>query len=274
MERAAEELRPRKADEGKPARQVWFLSGRAHWYQTVFCAWTFQRWSRFRVVPVILDDGSFDEEVQAKFARIFPDYLLYRRDDCNRKFAQEFPAMRYPMIHAVRKRQVLFRKLTKVFGRADEWRFLMDSDMLFFSEPREIDDLLEQGREIFVQRDCWESYGYSRALLERLAGRPLPEAVNIGIVQYNGARTDWDQVERWLTEMVTAEGMAYNVTQGTFATVLASQSIRFLDREQYRVIPRNPAAGEALPICGHYVADSKPWYFGQGWKKALELAGA
>lgn len=274
MERAAERLPPLPQVQNKPARQVWFLSGRKHWFQTAFCAWTFQRWSRLRVVPVIVDDGTFDTEVQEKFSKIFPEHILWKREDCNRRFAEEFPQEKYPMIHAVRERQVLFRKLTKAFGRADEWRFLMDSDMLFFSEPREMDQLLEQREVIFTQKDCKESYGYSQPLLERLAGGKLPKAINIGIVQYNGARTDWDRVETWLTEMISKEGIAYNVTQGTFAMVLARQKMQTLDAEAYKVYPNNPRTEDPLPVCGHYVADSKPWYFAKGWRKALELAEA
>jgi len=272
MEKAAERLPPLPVAENKPTREVWFLSGREHWFQTAFCAWTFQRWSRFRVVPMIVDDGTFDAEVQGKFAKVFPQHRLFKLDDCNRQFALQFPAEKYPLIQAVREKQVLFRKLTKGFGRADEWRFLMDSDMLFFSEPKEIDDLLAQRTEIFTQKDCVETYGYPRALLERLAGQKLPEAINIGIVQYNGARTDWDRVENWLTEVISKHGMAYNITQGTFAMILARQNVRTLPAEDYKVYPRAPRPGDPLPICGHYVADSKPWYFRQGWRKALELA--
>ena len=270
MERAAEQLRPPTAVQNKPVREVWFLSGRTHWYQTAFCAWTFQRWSRFRVVPVIVDDGTFDAEVQGRFAKVFPEHRLMAREDCNRRFTQEFPVSRYPMIHALRDRQVLFRKLTKVFGRADEWRFLMDSDMLFFSEPKEIDELLETRDTIFTQKDCQESYGYPKGLLERLAGAKLPEAINIGIVQYNGARTDWDRVEAWLLEIIAKEGIAYNVTQATFAMILAQQKIQHLDAVKYKVYPKNPRPEDPLPVCGHYVADSKPWYFGKGWRKAIK----
>ena len=68
-------------------------------------------------------------------------------------------------------------------------------------------------------------------------------------------------------------GRAYNITQGTFAMILAGKEVKKMDREKYKVYPRNPKKDEPLPVCGHYVADSKPWYFGQGWKKALELAG-
>lgn len=69
--------------------------------------------------------------------------------------------------------------------------------------------------------------------------------------------------------METAEGTLYNVTQCTVAMIIAGQSQLRLDHEEYKVWPANPEAGEGERVMGHYVLDSKPWYFGRAWQKSL-----
>lgn len=272
MEKAAERL-PACDTKGKnPELKVWFLSGKEHWYQTAVCAWTLQRWSAYKIIPVIVDDGSLSREIHESLMQQFPKLKAWSKQECDQKFAEMFPRKKYPKLSGWRERQVLFRKLTDVFGRGEEWRLLFDSDVLFYSQPAEMDALLHAKETIFCQKDCWESYGYPRPLMESLAGAKLPEAINIGILYFNGKFIDWDKVEHWVGELERRHGRAYNITQGTFAMILAGRDVKLLDQEDYKVYPRNPAKAEKPPVCGHYVADSKPWYFGKGWKKALEMA--
>lgn len=273
MEEAAKRLTAPDIQNKGAIHKVWFLSGKKHWYQTAFCAWTLQRHARFRIAPVIVDDGSFDGEARNNLSKTFPNFELWEKGECDLVFSQMFPAKNYPNLHNWRDRQILFRKLTDVYGRSKEWRLLLDSDILFFSRPKELEDLISETPGIFSQKDCWESYGYPRSFMESLAGAKLPEAINIGILNFSGKFIDWEKVEHWVGELEQHHGKAYNITQGTFAMILAGKEFNKMDGEKYKVYPHNPKSNEPLPVCGHYVADSKPWYFGQGWKKALELAG-
>ena len=194
MEEAAKRLNPPDIENKGAALKVWFLSGKKHWYQTAFCAWTLQRHTRFRITPVIVDDGSFDGEARANLSKIFPNFELWEKGECDLTFAQMFPAKDFQNLHSWRDRQILFRKLTDVYGRTEDWRLLFDSDMLFFSEPTELEHFLGEGQEIFCQKDCWESYGYPRPLMDSLAGAKLPEAINIGILNFTGKIIDWDKM--------------------------------------------------------------------------------
>jgi hypothetical protein len=268
MEEAARRLPPLPASEQREVRDIHFLCGREHWYQAAFCAWTYQRHSRYRIRPVVIDDGTMDAETEAAFCAVFPETVVRAKVTCDEKFKDSLPESQYPKVHAWRQRQILFRKLTDVFGFDNEWRLLFDADMLFFAPPVEIDNTLERRSEIMVQRDCWESYGYSRALTESLTGHTLPEAINIGMLLYNGRLTDWDRVEHWLGVLEDKEGRPYNVTQCMFAMLLAGRTIEVLDKEKYKVLARSPGRMVGGRIAEHYVADSKPWYYGYAWRLA------
>jgi len=268
MEEAASRLPPLAPSEQRDVRDIHFLCGREHWYQAAFCAWSYQRHSCFRIRKVVIDDGTMDAETEGLFRAVFPEVVVRSKAACDAKFEDDLPASKYPNVHAWRKRQILFRKLTDVFGTDDEWRLLFDADMLFFAPPVEIDNALERLANIIVQRDCWESYGYSRALTESLTGQKLPEAINIGMLLYNGRLTDWDRVEQWLGVLEAQEGRPYNVTQCMFAMLLAGKSVNVLDRDCYCVLPAAPRGLAAGRVAEHYVADSKPWYYSKAWRLA------
>ncbi len=269
MEEAAKRLPRLPAAEKRDVREIHFLCGRKHWYQAAFCAWTYQRHSRFRIRPVLIDDGTIDAETVALLQSVFPDARVKYKESCDKVFDQTFPPARYPNLHALRSRQKLFMKLTDVFGIDDEWRLLFDADMLFFAMPEEIDNVLQNPAGVLVQRDCWEAYGHSRKLAERLAGNTLPQAINIGMLLFNGRLTDWDLVEQWLGVLEDREGRPYNITQCIAAMILAGGEVRFLDRYKYCVLPKCPRRLETGRVAEHYVADSKPWYFGTAWHLAL-----
>jgi hypothetical protein len=272
MEAAAKTLPALPVSEPREVRDIHFLCGREHWYQAAFCAWSYQRHSRYRIRPVVIDDGTMDAETEDAFCAVFPEAVVRSKATCEAKFESSLPESQYPNVHAWRKRQILFRKLTDVFGADDEWRLLFDADMLFFVPPLEIDNALERLANIIVQRDCWESYGYSRALTESLTGQPLPEAINIGMLLYNGRLTDWDRVEHWLGALETKEGRPYNVTQCMFAMLLAGVDIEVLDKEKYKVLATSPDQPATGRIAEHYVADSKPWYYSHAWRLASHLS--
>lgn len=273
MEAAAWDLRPNfrpTSDAGKPVR-VWFLTGKNFWYQTAFCAWTFQVHSRHLLQPMILDDGTLESESIRGLKRLFPNAEIVLREDSDQQFEKVFDRDNFPNIHWIRSKQLLFRKLTDIHAGSDCWRLFLDSDMLFFDRPNEIDAWLSRTDQCIAQRDCWESYGYSRDLVERLCGENLPRKINIGIFGLNGTMIDWEKVEFWLAQMFKTEGAKYNVTQCTVAMLMATQRLTVLDQEKFKVWPGTPDTLLKEAVLEHYVADSKPWYFGRAWKKALAV---
>ncbi|QJE94282.1 glycosyl transferase [Luteolibacter luteus] len=258
-------------EAGKTGKEVeiWFLTGRNHWYQTAFCAWTLAKHSRHRIRPVILDDGTLEDSQISQIRRIFPQTVVHRKTDCDARVDALLPREEFPNIRRWRDRQLLFRKLTDIHAGSSEWRLFLDSDMLFFAPPVAIDDYLDNPSGCIVQADCWESYGYSRTLVESLCGHTLPKAANIGIFSLNGDSIPWKEVDGWLAKMEEAEGTRYNVTQCTSAMLMSGLDYQILDKEDYKVHPVRPGPSHTPRILEHYVSDSKPWYLGKAWRTTL-----
>lgn len=275
MEEAALSLPPVRTldrrDQDKVVK-LYFMTGAAHWYQTAFCAWSYSLYSDFIASPVIISDGTLLESHTVALNNIFPSAIVLSDEFCRDLRNSLLPPQKYPVIHQVVSRQLLFRKLTDVFCASSDNRLFLDSDMLFYRHPGLIDQFLVSGTKPLVQADCWESYGYSRELCERLTGgRSLPIAINIGVLGMKGSLIDWDMVEYWLGEMIAAEGWKYNITQCTAAMILSYTDVDILPANVYQVLPKSPSTARPLRILEHYVSDSKPYYFQKAWRGLLGI---
>lgn len=250
--------------------ELWFMTGARHWYQTAFCAWSFALHSDCRIRPIIIDDGTLKDSHIDYLKKIFPDLAVHDADTCTAQRESLLALDKYPFINRVIKKQLLFRKLTDVFCGSSKKRLFLDSDMLFYRRPAQIEEFMLTKSSYLVQSDCWESYGYSRSLCEQLTGGArLPKAINIGVLGMSGSIIDWDRVEYWLSQMISLEGWKYNITQCTAAMILAGSGVEALPASLYEVLPSYPKKPRPLRVMEHYVSDSKPYYFQKAWRELL-----
>ena len=121
--------------------------------------------------------------------------------------------------------------------------------------------------------DCQESYGYSRKLLERLAGAPIPSLVNVGLCGLRSEALDWELLESWSAELIAREKTNYYLEQALVAMLVAREpAAAVLPGSDYVT---KPAEAEVLfpkAVMHHYVDNSKRWYFRYGWRRAVPEA--
>src|SRR4051812_29425512 len=63
-----------KGIEGKSGRcfDVYFLTGQKYWYQTAFCLFSLQKDSSLNIKAWLVDDGSFDDDLESQVLSQFP----------------------------------------------------------------------------------------------------------------------------------------------------------------------------------------------------------
>jgi hypothetical protein len=308
MEKAAYRL-PKveigKAESGNPV-EIWFLTGRRFWYQTAFCAWTFARQSGREVVLNLVDDGTLEARHEEELRRIFPKGVTLRKESVQERIETLLPVARFPILRQRWVDYVNIRKLTDIHLGSTGIKLVMDSDMLFFRRP---DALLEwwdgavAGQSArrsghgendvrgdspaphapcsmpdvdtppppCLMTDCVESYGYSRPLMEELAGAAIPPVLNVGICGLRSEDLGWEELETWCRVLVEREGTSYFLEQALVAMMAARDAPVVMPSETYITFPSHRQTQQGDGILQHYVADSKPWYFGQAWKLASEL---
>jgi hypothetical protein len=249
-----------------PELEVHFLSGRAFWYQTCFCAYSLLRHSPVALRPVIHDDGSLDEACRAAIHRVFPHARIVDAAEVAQRLDAALPADRYPTLRARRLVYPHLRKLTDIHAGCRGWKLVLDSDMLFFREPTYLLEWLRAPDRPCHMVDVEDCYGYPLELMAELAGGPIPHRLNVGICGLRSDEIDWDRLEIWCRALIERAGPHYLQEQAMTAMLVAGRSCAAAPAADYIALPSREEVLHPRAAMHHYVAQSKAWYFRHGWR--------
>lgn len=265
MEAAAETFGPLPTFAGAPDVTLHLMTGRRFWYQTVFCLHSFARVSQVNVRTEIYDDGSIDARCAERLQRL-GQVRIHSIANLEARLETHLPVERFP---ALRDRWVQYpniRKLIDVHLASSGWKLVIDSDLLFFRRPDFMLDWLAAPHTPLVATDCEESYGYSRPLMQELAGAPIPRLVNVGLCGLRSDRLDWEQLEHWTRSLQQRESTNYYLEQALVAMLMAREPFAIAPAHDYVTKPDEAEVIIPHAVMHHYVATAKRWYFRHGWR--------
>ncbi len=273
MEQAASRLPAlAPADSTRAPLALHLLTGRRFWYQSAFCLWSFAQHAQRRIAPVIYDDGTLAEEQRATLAGLFPLARFVPREETLRRLDEHLPVARFPALRERWEHYPNIRKLTDIHTGATGWKLVIDSDLLFFRRPSLLIKWLDKPAHPLLAVDIENSYGYSRPLLDSLAGAPLADYVNVGLCGLNSGELDWEKLEYWCRVLMEKEGASYYLEQALVAMLVAGRECTVAPASNYVTLPRPPEALACEAVMHHYVAESKRWYFQRNWFHVLTAA--
>ncbi len=271
MMRAAAHLPP-LPPAGSDAPEVRFLTGRRFWYQTAFCAWSLAHHCGRPFRIVLFDDGSIDADLAHEAQRLFPGVRIVSRTEAETRLERVLPTGRFPALRGQRITYIHLRKLTDCHAGEDGWHLVLDSDMLFFRRPDALLRWTEKPVDPVHMLDVFDSYGYPADTLRRLAGRPLPARVNVGICGLRSDAIDWPRLEAWCAELLATHGTSYYLEQALVALLLANETPCVLPAADYRLMPDDAECRAPTAALHHYVDLSKRGYFRHAWKHTVSAA--
>ena len=275
MERAAARLPALPAIDSPLAPLTpHLLTGQRFWYQSAFCLWTFARQAQRRVAPVIVDDGTLTPDQGRILADLFPLARFVSPAETRQRLEEHLPASRFPVLRERWQNYPHIRKLTDVHAGGTGWKLVMDSDLLFFHRPSLLVKWLDQPARPLHAVDVENSYGYSRPLLDSLAGAPLADYVNVGLCGLNSGEIDWEKLEHWCRTLLEKEGTNYYLEQAFVAMLVAGRECTVAPGATYVTLPRPPEALACEAVMHHYVAESRRWYYQYNWFRVLGQATA
>jgi len=271
MIEAAQQL-PKMDPPSNPSEpmKVYFLTGKDHWYQSLFCFLSLQRFCEDRITPVLYSDGSLSEVYRKKFRRVVPWVEIQTLEEIEARLDGALPKNQYSLLREWRHIQPLTRKITDLHAGSDGWKLLLDSDMLFFRKPQFLIDYLRQPERPCFMVDINTAYGYSPRLRYTLADGAIPEAANIGIFGLKSDSVDFDRLQHWLKVMIEEEDTHYNITQGLSSLLFAGQECNVAPPDEYVVFPSLREGKSPSVTLHHYVAESKRAYFQYGWRSVYQ----
>jgi hypothetical protein len=251
------------------APDVHFLSGRAFWYQTIFCAFSLARHCPAGIRPVVYDDGTLDDDAVRSIRRVLPHAQVVPRALIEERLDRTLPAARFPALRQRRLSYPHLRKLTDVHAGCAGWKLVLDSDMLFFREPAFLLGWLAAPQRPCHMLDVANAYGYPEDLMAELAGHPIPERVNVGICGLRSDDIDWDRLESWCKGLLERAGMSYLHEQALTAMLLAGRECAVAPAGDYVALPPRHETVRPTAVMHHYVAESKAWYYRYAWRHVL-----
>jgi hypothetical protein len=269
MARAAETLPTSRAPADAALPEVHFLTGKKFWHQTAFCLHTLQAHAGRGFRAVLHDDGSFDSATRARLAALFPAAEIRRRADNDAQLAALLPPDKFPHLHDRRLHYPNILKLTDAHAGARGWRLVLDSDMLFFRRPDFLLAWLAAPNRPLHMVDVLDSYGYPPALMEALAGAPLPRLVNVGLTGLRSDALDWEKIEHWCGRLLAAHGTSYYLEQALVAMLVAGCDCAIAPASDYVLAPGRDECRAPRAVLHHYVGHSKRGYFRDAWPVAL-----
>jgi hypothetical protein len=269
MEAAAPRLSALPVFPGSRSVTLHLLTGRRFWYQTAFCLHSFANAAQTTVNAVLYDDGSIDAQCAGRLQQLGPGIRIRTIKELRAQLDAFLPVSRYPVLRERWENYPNIRKLTDVHLGSTGWKLVIDSDLLFFRRPDMLLFWLAGPQTPLHAVDCQESYGYSRPLLEKLAGAPIPPLVNVGLCGLRSDALDWDELERWTAELQAREKTSYYLEQALVAMLAARQPCTVAPAIEYVTLPSRSEVLNPLAVMHHYVAHSKRWYFCHGWRRAF-----
>jgi hypothetical protein len=266
--RPRDEKTKRPKDGGRPI-EVQVLTGRKFWYQTAFCLYSFALASGRQVKAVIHDDGSLDQRHADVLLRLFPGSRVEARDMIMARLDELLPAAEFPTLRARRLELPLIKKITDIHVGKTGWRVFFDADLLFFRRPDLLLEWWDNPRVPLTSVDVAYAYGYSMELLNEIAGKPVYDFINTGLLGLSSDSIDWNRMEYWCRTLIERAGTDYYQEQALIALQLAGSDRVVLPQNDYLVYPRGEEASACKAVMHHYVDLSKKDYFRANWRRVF-----
>lgn len=266
MQRASKQLPPIVSCTG--GLPIYFLTGKLHFYQTLFCAYSLLKVTAEKIQFILVDDGTLNHNLINQIKNQMPNVKLVLKGEIEKNINSTLPKSEYPYLHHKRKVYPHIKKLTDIHTIDNNaFKLVLDSDMLFWSEPTELINWLKNPNGCLYMLDCEEAYGYKRDLMESLCGFKVPRSMNVGIIGFNSSIINWKDIELWNKTLEEKQGTSYFLEQALSAMIVANLDKTILSDKKYIVNPKKDAVKTANGILHHYVDLSKAHYFKYAWSK-------
>jgi len=239
------------------------------WRLTAWALASFFHYSELAWPVVIHDDGTLDDDGRAMLESLFDGCRIIRRAEADAvmtKLLRPFPfCADYRMVtpHAL--------KIFDVPHFAENERLIvLDSDVLFFSHPREVVDWASgrNTRECWFIEDAKESALITASEAREELGVKLWNRVNSGLALMQKGALDLDFCDRALALTSLLRGNAETIAQTLFALCASRVGKGGLLPKTYEVSLKRRAAADT--IARHYVGEVRDRFYGEGLKR---LAG-
>lgn len=241
--------------------EVRALTWRRDWKNLIWALKSFYHYAG-QSYPLYIHDGGLTAEGTAALHRHFPNARIIPQNEADTQVNRIFTERGLSRCLAYRKKNRTTLKLFDFFALSQaRTMFSIDSDIVFFREPRE---LLtgDPGKNVY-NRDAAFWYSMTLDELEARFGLRPPSHINSGLARIDRRSIDFDAVENWLAEPKLFED-DWVTEQTLHALCSARYGVELLPPtyavSTERGMPENV-------VCKHYPGNKRPLLYQEGMRK-------
>jgi hypothetical protein len=251
---------------------VHLLTGKDDWQ---LAAWMLASWFHFSEANwrvVIHDDGTLPEAAARSLREMFPQVRLIPRKEADAELAKVLKP--FPFCTEYRDMHPLALKVFDIphYAKSDHY-LAFDSDLLFFTYPREIMDWVHARRaECWFNADVADSTLITPDEAEAELEVKLWPKVNSGLCLIYTPAIDFDFCDRALAQTGILRGHIWRVEQTLYALCASRHGKGGLLSQHYEVSLRRRSSPGA--VARHYVGAVRNRFYAEGLSRLKDLLPA
>jgi hypothetical protein len=236
------------------------------WLNLLWTLKTFYHYARRRYSLCIHDDGSLTESDRQTLQSHFPNATIVDRPSADKKVLSEL--QKYPRCLEFRKTNHLAPKVFDFSSYLESDRLLLlDSDVLFFAEPTELLNRIENPNYQYnsVNADVASAYTVDPSVVKEQMGFEIQDRFNsgLGLIHKQSLNLEW--IEEFLS-LPNIIGHFWRIEQTLFALCSSKYRVELLP-EEYDVRLDKGINGSPSR---HYVGAIRHLMYGEGIKHLMQ----
>jgi len=228
------------------------LANKKNFFESVAALYSFCFWEK-NINIHYHEDGTLTEQDIDVLEKTFPGIVIFRRKEEDVTVAAYLSSKRMVNCARLRSHFIFSIRLFDMLARKrTPYLIQIDSDVLFFSKPTEILDIIQTGKANgCYNRDVIDAYTFDKAAISKYIDKPVVNNFNAGVFLHNFDEAFWDFAENVLAhEPGAAE--SWHLEQTLFAMYVSLKGAFVELPRQYDLGRREKIAGTPI-ISEHYV---------------------
>jgi hypothetical protein len=247
--------------------EVHAMTSQVDWLNLIWALKSFYWASRRRYALCIHDDGSLAPNQMETLQNHFPKARIVDRRSADDRMRGSLAG--YPRCLQFRDTNLLAPKVFDFVAYLEADRMLLlDSDVLFFTEPKALTSAIENSdyaKNLF-NADDRSSYTVEPSTAKNHAGVELRPLINSGLALIHRPSMRWDWIEEFLLLSGILEGHFWRIEQTLYALCSSRFGVELLPREYQVRLDKGLGASP----CRHYVGAIRHWMYGEGLRHLVK----
>ena len=243
------------------ACEIHVLTSNQDWLNLIWALKSFYWSSRRHYALCIHDDGSLKPHQVEELRRHFPTARIINRPGADARIRVLLAA--YPRCLKFRLTNVLAPKVFDFSAYLEAERMLLlDSDVLFFAEPKALVEAVDNPRYRYnlFNPDFGSAYTVAPGVVAQIPGLELKPLINSGIALIHRASLRWDWIEEFLNLPGILDGHFWRIEQTLYALSSSRFGVELLS-DEYQV---RTERGIGRSPCRHYVGVIRHLMYSEG----------